>query len=102
MPWYLYLASFFAGVFLANALPHLVYGIAGDRFPTPFAKPPGKGLSSPTVNVLWSLANLVVTYALFSVGLVIAGGLLVHAVAFAGFAAWGTLLSREAAKKHVD
>jgi hypothetical protein len=49
------LASFFAGMFLANAIPHFVNGVSGDRFPTPFANPPGKGLSSPTVNVAWAL-----------------------------------------------
>jgi hypothetical protein len=27
-----------------------------------FAKPPGKGLSSPTINVLWGLLNLVIGY----------------------------------------
>jgi hypothetical protein len=44
-------ACFFAGAFLANFVPHFVHGISGDRFPTPFANPPGKGLSSPTLNV---------------------------------------------------
>ena len=57
MIWYHYVACFFAGIFLANAVPHFVKGICGDRFPTPFAKPPGKGLSSPLVNVLWALVN---------------------------------------------
>src|SRR5208282_4557509 len=68
MPWYDYLACFFAGMFLANFVPHFVYGVCGDRFPTPFAHPPGKGLSSPVVNVLWALLNLVVGYILFRVG----------------------------------
>ena len=53
MNWYNYLACFFAGMFLANAVPHYVQGVSGDRFPSPFSKPPGKGLSSATVNVLW-------------------------------------------------
>ncbi len=47
MSWYHYLACFFAGAFLANAVPHFVQGISGERFPSPFATPPGKGLSSP-------------------------------------------------------
>ncbi|MDR3673538.1 MAG: hypothetical protein P4L36_22025, partial [Holophaga sp.] len=59
------LASFFAGLLLANAVPHFVHGVSGDRFPSPFAHPPGKGLSSPTVNVLWSLLNLAIGGALF-------------------------------------
>lgn len=68
MKWYHYLACFFAGLFLTNTVPHFVHGISGDSFPTPFANPPGKGLSSPTVNVLWALANLLIGYILFRVG----------------------------------
>lgn len=64
MPWYAYLAHFFGGVFLANALPHLVAGISGQRLQTPFASPPFRGLSSPPVNVGWALANLFVAYVL--------------------------------------
>jgi hypothetical protein len=64
MHWYYYLAYFFGGAFLANALPHLTNGISGRPFQTPFAKPPGQGLSSSTVNVLWSLFNLVLAYLL--------------------------------------
>ncbi|HEX4037555.1 MAG TPA: hypothetical protein VHX37_05810 [Acidobacteriaceae bacterium] len=68
MPWYDYIAAFFAGAFLANAVPHFVHGISGDPFPTPFAKPPGRGLSSPTVNVLWALLNLICGYFNFLIG----------------------------------
>ena len=66
MNWYNYLAAFFAGMFLANAVPHFVHGVSGDRFPSPFSHPPGKGLSSPTVNVLWALLNLLVGYLYFA------------------------------------
>jgi hypothetical protein len=55
-----YLANFFAGMFLCNAIPHLTAGVQGDPFPTPFAKPPGIGNSSPLVNFLWSVLNLLV------------------------------------------
>ncbi len=65
MQWYHYLSGFFAGAFLANFVPHFIKGIAGDAFPTPFAKPPGKGLSSPIVNVLWAMFNLLVGFLLF-------------------------------------
>jgi hypothetical protein len=58
------LAYFFGGVFVANGLPHYVSGVMGRSFQSPFAKPPGKGLSSSTVNVLWGFANLVVAYCL--------------------------------------
>ena len=63
--WYHYLAAFFAGFFLANVVPHFVNGVSGNSFPTPFANPPGKGLSSPLTNVLWALLNLLVGYLLF-------------------------------------
>ena len=93
MTWYNYLAGFFAGMFLANVVPHFVHGISGDRFPTPFAHPPGKGLSSPTTNVVWALVNLIVGYVLFRLGKVSSGGNLALAVFFAGVAALSTWLS---------
>jgi hypothetical protein len=58
------LSYFFGGAFLANALPHLINGISGSAFQTPFASPPGKVLSSSTVNVLWGFFNLAVAYVL--------------------------------------
>lgn len=60
MPWTHLLSCFFGGAFLANAVPHLVSGMMGRPFQSPFAKPPGQGLSSSTVNVLWGFFNLVV------------------------------------------
>jgi len=60
MQWLTYVAYFFGGVFLVNAVPHFTNGVSGRRFPTPFAIPLGKGQSSPTVNVLWGTFNLVV------------------------------------------
>jgi len=64
MPWYDYLAYFFGGAFLANAVPHLVTGVSGRAFQSPFAKPPGRGLSSSPTNVLWGFFNLAVAYVL--------------------------------------
>jgi hypothetical protein len=64
MPWLSFVAYFFGGAFLANAVPHFVSGMMGKAFQTPFAKPPGQGLSSSTVNVLWGFCNLVVGYVL--------------------------------------
>ena len=93
MHWYNYIICFFAGTFLANVVPHFVHGISGDRFPTPFARPPGKGLSSPTMNVVWALVNLIVGYALFRVGKVSSGGNLALVVFFIGIAALSTWLS---------
>src|SRR5271169_663841 len=62
--WYHYVAYFFGGAFLANTIPHLVSGMSGSPFQSPFASPPGEGLSSSTVNVLWGMFNLVVGYVL--------------------------------------
>jgi hypothetical protein len=61
---YHYLAYFFGGVFFANAIPHFVSGIMGHPFQSPFASPPGEGLSSAMVNVLWGSFNLIVAYVL--------------------------------------
>jgi len=47
-----------AGALLCNSIPHLAAGLRGEAFPTPFAQPPGKGLSRPEVNFLWGAANL--------------------------------------------
>lgn len=64
MPWFHYVGCFFGGAFLANALPHLIAGISGQPLQSPFASPPFKGLSSPTVNVAWALTNLALAYLL--------------------------------------
>jgi hypothetical protein len=64
MRWYHYVAYFFGGAFLSNAVPHFVSGVSGHPFQSPFASPPGEGLSSATVNVLWGFFNLAVGYAL--------------------------------------
>jgi hypothetical protein len=100
--WYHYIACFFAGAFLANVVPHFVYGISGDRFPTPFAHPPGKGLSSPTVNVLWALLNLAVGYMLFRAGRVSIGGDTALVVFFAGIAAMSIMLSMGFQDRHAN
>jgi hypothetical protein len=64
MDWLHYISYFFGGVFLANAIPHFVSGTMGRSFQSPFAKPPGEGLSSSTVNVLWGAFNIAVGYLL--------------------------------------
>jgi len=64
MRWYHYIAYFFGGAFLINAVPHLGNGISGHSFQSPFASPPGEGLSSAMTNVVWGLVNLVVAYLL--------------------------------------
>ena len=96
MNWHDYIACFFAGMFLSN----VVHGISGDRFPTPFSSPPGKGLSSPTVNVVWALFNLVVGYILFRAGKVASGDNLALIIFFAGIVAISTMSSVRFAEKH--
>lgn len=66
MNWLHDLVYFFGGAFLANAVPHFVSGMMGRPFQSPFAKPPGEGLSSSTVNVLWGFTNFVVAYVLIA------------------------------------
>lgn len=64
MNWLHGISYVFGGAFLANAVPHSVSGMMGRSFQSPFATPPGKGLSSSTVNVLWGFANFVAAYLL--------------------------------------
>lgn len=64
MAWLDLASHVFGGVFFANAIPHLVSGMMGRPFQSPFAKPPGEGLSSSTINVLWGFFNLVIFYLL--------------------------------------
>jgi len=64
MKWYVYVAYFFGGAFLVNAIPHFVSGVTGHPFPSPFASPPGQGESSAMVNVLWGTLNFVIAYLL--------------------------------------
>ena len=64
MDWVYLVSYFFGGAFLSNAIPHFASGSMGRPFQSPFAKPPGEGLSSSTVNVAWGAFNLAVAYVL--------------------------------------
>ncbi len=57
---------FFGGAFLVNAIPHFVAGVMGRPFQSPFASPPGEGLSPAWVNVLWGSANFAIAYLLLA------------------------------------
>lgn len=59
-----YVSYFFGGAFITNAIPHFVRGLMGQPFQSPFAKPPGQGLSTSTINVLWGFFNLIIGYFL--------------------------------------
>ena len=85
--WYHYIAAFFAGLFLVNAIPHFIHGISGDPFPSPFPNPPGKGLSSPLVNTMWACFNLLVGYILLRISKVSSKNKLLLAVFFIGIVA---------------
>lgn len=61
-----YVTVFFYGMLFCNAVPHLVCGLQGKPFPTPFAKPRGVGFSSPPVNFVWGFANLAVALVLLA------------------------------------
>jgi hypothetical protein len=84
MPWYIYVAHYFGGAFLANAIPHFVNGVSGRPFQSPFAKPPGVGLSSAVVNVVWGFANLIVAYLLLVTAGVFRFGVPADAAVFGG------------------
>jgi hypothetical protein len=66
MIWSYDIACFFGGLFLSNAVPHYVSGMQGRPFQSPFASPPGEGLSSSTVNVVWGFANMVIAWLLLT------------------------------------
>lgn len=68
LKWYHYVSGFFSGIFIANFVPHFVNGVSGNAFPSPFADPPGQGLSSPLINIVWGLFNLLIGYLLFRAG----------------------------------
>lgn len=102
MIWSNYLAGFFAGAFLANAVPHFVHGISGNKFPTPFATPRGVGLSPATTNVIWALFNIVVGYLLLRTGKVSQDDQLSLLVFFAGAAILSILMSIRFQSKHTS
>lgn len=64
---YLSLAQqFLAGAFLCNSVPHLVAGLQGRKFPTPFSIPATIGYSSALTNVFWGVFNAVAGLLLVS------------------------------------
>lgn len=99
MQWYHYFSGFWAGMFLANFVPHFINGISGDPFPTPFAKPPGKGLSSPVLNVVWSLFNLLVGYVLFRASKISTDNNISMLIFFVGVAVMSIMLAKNFANK---
>jgi hypothetical protein len=64
MDWTITWSYFIGAAFLTNAMPHLMSGVMGRTFQSPFATPRGVGHSSSTVNMVWGFFNLVVAYIL--------------------------------------
>ena len=100
LPWYIYLLQFVAGMFLANGVPHFVQGISGNWFQTPFASPSGVGESSPVVNVLWGLFNMIVGALLFHVGRIGDCAPVALGVFFIGITAMSIMSATNFTKKH--
>ena len=84
MAWYIYVSYLFGGLFFANAIPHLVSGMMGRPFQSPFAKPPGEGalvfhgerpLGAFNIAVAYVLLCQVGTFDLHNVGHVAVAGL---------------------------
>jgi uncharacterized membrane protein len=101
MRWYHYIAYFFGGVFIANFVPHFVNGISGNAFQSPFATPPGEGLSSSTINVLWGMLNLLIGYLLIGRVGKFDHKRMVHFLLFAlGFVVMAIMLSQAFGKFH--
>ncbi|HYP89006.1 MAG TPA: hypothetical protein VEQ59_12645 [Polyangiaceae bacterium] len=95
MPWTNLAAYFFGGACLANSVPHLVAGVSGRSFHSPFANPPFRGFSPPGVNVGWALFNLAVAYLLLlHVGRFDPRSFLHAGFGFAGFGLMGLQCAR--------
>jgi hypothetical protein len=58
-----YIAYFFGGAFLVNAIPHFVSGVTRHPFQSPFATPPGGAIASVGQRSVGS-TNFVFTYLL--------------------------------------
>jgi FtsH-binding integral membrane protein len=97
-----YIACIFAGGFLVNAIPHFVHGVSGNRFPTPFSKPPGRGLSAPWINTIWGLVNFVIFYFLFQAGQIMKGDRLGFILFFVGASVIGLMLSLRFSSKYSE
>ena len=88
-----FIALFFAGAFLCNAIPHVVAGLQGMPFPSPFATPRGVGNSSPLINFLWGTFNVCVGVGLLAYHPVVVGPNLDCLTLLAGALALGCYLA---------
>ncbi len=79
-----YLLLFVGGALLCNALPHLISGLRGEAFYTPWARPRGIGRSSALQNFLWGAGNLFVAVFLIEryIGSAMRSGIVALALGF--------------------
>ena len=99
--WLHLFAYAWAGAFFVNALPHFINGVSGNPFQSPFASPPGEGLSSSTVNVLWGAFNAAVAWVrVYRVGDFSMRRFPHALVFFAGGLAMGAMVSRHFGRLH--
>ncbi len=89
---------FLSGLLLCNGLPHLISGLQGRPFPTPFAKPPGRGKSSPVVNFLWGTLNIFASIVILSWRITGSAPGWTGLAMAVGFVAMGVMLSRHFGK----
>ena len=97
--WHLVM-SFFTGALLCNSVPHVIAGVRGRHFPTPFARPRGAGKSSPSINLLWGFGNAMLgvwlCYRQVHSGI---GDARVAIVAAVGFVLFGLWLAQHFSKR---
>jgi hypothetical protein len=93
LKWYHFIIAFLAGVFFINSLPHFLNGISGNYFTSPFADPPGKGLSPPIINVIWGTINFIISFLLFYFGKITKQKKYIWIAVFTGALATAVLLA---------
>jgi hypothetical protein len=59
------LLLFFAGIFLANGIPHFINGISGREFVRPFFYRFLDFIPNPLFNALWGFLSLAISFVLF-------------------------------------
>jgi hypothetical protein len=88
-----FVAHFFVGAFLFNAIPHLAAGLQGAPFQTPFARPRGVGESSALANVIWGSFNLIAGLLLIAHFPIVIGFNLGFGLAIVGALALGSYVA---------
>jgi hypothetical protein len=64
--WRYDLAWFLGGALFVNAIPHLVAGLMGTPFRTPFSVLAGRPHSPPPLNLVWAAMNLAAAWVLLA------------------------------------